>query len=245
MNTPMAFLHGWGQSRQIWYQQISTFPEALFLNLPGHGGSAEHDDWIEAIAGQLPDSPSIIVGWSLGGIIAMQLALKCPEKVKGLALISTTPSFCNRADREQAAWENGCQQDVFDAFESGIRENSAKTMGRFFMLMLQGDGISRSDYNRIAKAGIDKKYPPTQATLTKGLDHLVSTDLREAVASISIPTLVMHGAQDAIIPTAAGAWLAKALPQATWQAFDSCGHAPFLTHPEAFNESLERWCQTI
>ena len=245
MSTPMVFLHGWGQSRQVWYQQISSFPEAMFLNLPGHGGSAEHDDWIEAIAEQLSDSPSIIVGWSLGGIIAMQLTLKHPEKVRGMALISTTPSFCNRTNRDQTVWNYGCQQQIFDAFESGIKANSAKTMGRFFMLMLQGDTISRSDYNQIALSSIDRGHPPTQATLTKGLNHLASTDLRSDVSSISTPVLLMHGAQDAIIPTAAGAWLAKRLPHPTWQAFEGCGHAPFLTHPETFNETLERWYQTI
>ena len=240
MSTPMVFLHGWGQSRQIWYQQISAFPDALFLNLPGHGGSEEHDDWIKAISEQLPASPSIIVGWSLGGIIAMQLALKHPEKVRGLALISTTPSFCDRRD-----WNHGCQQEVFNAFENGTQENSAKTMSRFFMLMLQGDNISRSDYNQIAKAGIDREYPPTQVTLTKGLNRLAATDLRSVVSSISTPALVMHGEQDAIVPATAGTWLAGEIPHTTWQAFDNCGHAPFLTHPETFNESLERWCQTI
>ena len=240
MSSPMLFLHGWGQSRQIWYQQMPAFPDAQFLNLPGHGGSDEHDDWIEALAEHLSESPAIIVGWSLGGMIGMQLALRYPEKVKGLVLISTTPSFCNRSN-----WNHGCQQETFDAFESGIKENSPKTLSRFFMLMLQGDAINRSDYNRIAKAGIDKHHPPTQVTLAKGLSLLATTDLREAISSIPTPTLVIHGSQDAIIPTAAGAWLAAELPHSTWQAFDSCGHAPFLTHPELFNESLERWCQTI
>lgn len=240
MSAPLVFLHGWGQSRQIWYRQMGAFPGATFLNLPGHGGSAEHDDWVEAMADQLPDRPLIIVGWSLGGIIAMQVAMMYPEKIKGLALISTTPSFCNRQD-----WDHGCDQAIFDAFESGIKEHSPKTMSRFFMLMLQGDTISRSDYNRIAKASIDKAHPPTQAALSSGLDNLAIADLREGVSSIAVPTLVMHGAEDGIVPTAAGAWLAKKLPHATWKRFNGCGHAPFLTHAETFNESLERWCQTI
>ncbi len=245
MNTPMFFLHGWGQSRQVWYQQMDTFADAQFLNLPGHGGDslhneASHDDWIEAIAEQLPETPGIIVGWSLGGIIAMQLALKYPEKIKGLVLVSTTPSFCDRDD-----WAHGCDQTTFDVFENGIKENSAKTMGRFFMLMLQGDVISRSDYNQIARSAIDKDHPPSQAILEKGLHHLATTDLRETVSSISVPTLMMHGAEDAIVPVGAGAWLAETLPRATWQMFDKCGHAPFLTHPETFNESLKQWYHAI
>jgi len=246
VNPPMIFLHGWSQSKQIWHQQMEVFPDAHFLNLPGHGGSSlhdegENDDWVDAIAEQLPDSPGIIVGWSLGGILAMQLALKYSEKVKGLVLVSTTPSFCNRRDD----WNHGCDQATFNAFESGIKENSAKTMGRFFMLMLQGDSISRSDYNRIAKVAIDKQHPPTQTTLAKGLQALESNDLRERISSITVPVLVMHGAEDAIVPVEAGAWLAEMLPQATWQRFDACGHAPFLTQAETFNETLEQWCDTI
>ena len=240
MSSPMTFLHGWGQSRQIWHQQMSAFPDATFLNLPGHGGSAEHDDWIKSMADQLPDSPSIIIGWSLGGIIAMELAIQYPEKIKALALISTTPSFCNREN-----WHHGCQQQVFDAFESGIRENSAKTMSRFFKLMFQGDTISRSDYNQMAKASVDKLRPPTETALSKGLNHLASSDLRASISLISTPTLIMHGAEDAIIPESAGQWLARKLPHATWKAFNGCGHAPFLTHSATFNETLERWCQTI
>lgn len=240
MNTPMVFLHGWGQSRQVWYQQMDAFADAQFLNLPGHGGGSEENDWVEAVAEQLPGTPGIIVGWSLGGIIAMQLALKYPEKIKGLVLVSTTPSFCSRT-----GWTHGCDQATFDAFESGIQENSAKTMGRFFMLMLQGDAIDRRDYNQIARSAIDKDHPPSQATLEKGLHHLATTDLRETVSSISVPTLVMHGAKDAIIPVDAGAWLAETVPQATWKCFETCGHAPFLTHPETFNESLKQWYHAI
>lgn len=240
MSMSVVFLHGWGQSRQIWYQQMEYFADAVFLNLPGHGGSAEHDDWIKAMADQLPETPSIIVGWSLGGIIAMQLALKCPEKVKGLGLISTTPSFCNRNH-----WHHGCDQVTFHAFESGVKEASSKTMSRFFKLMFQGDSISRSEYNQIAKEGIDKTRLPTEATLNKGLDHLATTDLRESVSSIFMPTLVMHGVQDAIIPESAGRWLTGKLPNATWRLLDECGHAPFLAHAEIFNSELERWCQTI
>lgn len=174
MKRPMIFLHGWGQSRQIWYRQMEAFPEALFLNLPGHGAKVEEENsnWVEAIANQLPDSPSIIVGWSMGGMMAMQLALQYPEKVAGLVLVSTTPLFCR-----QEGWESGCSSELFDAFESGVQNNSAKTMSRFFAMMLHGDEISRSEYNQIAKEAIDRSAPPSVTALKTGLDYLAKTDL--------------------------------------------------------------------
>lgn len=243
MNCPMVFLHGWGQSKQIWYRQMEAFPEALFLNLPGNGSAHSEEDssnWIEIIAKQLPDSPSIIVGWSMGGMMAMQLALQYPEKVAGLVLVSTTPLFCNRE-----GWESGCSSELFDAFESGVQSNSAKTMSRFFAMMLHGDEISRSEYNQIAKEAIDRSAPSSATALSNGLDYLANTDLRKALSSIDQPALIVHGADDAIIPTAAGVSLAEMIPHNKWHMFEQCGHAPFLTHNKKFNELVERWCLTI
>jgi pimeloyl-[acyl-carrier protein] methyl ester esterase len=240
----MVFLHGWGQSRQIWYQQMKTFSGARFLNLPGHGANAKESEeasgWLEAVATQLPDQPSIIVGWSLGGIMAMQLALQYPDRVAGLVLVSTTPAFCNRE-----GWQHGCNRELFDAFESGVKNSSPKTMSRFFALMLHGDGISRAEYNRIARQAIDKSALPSSATLKAGLDYLATTDLRKTLPDIQQPTLVLHGAKDAIIPTEAGKALAETVPHARWHLFSRCGHAPFLTQSKTFDETVEAWCQEI
>ncbi|MDX8403711.1 MAG: alpha/beta fold hydrolase [Mariprofundaceae bacterium] len=244
MNRPMIFLHGWGQSRQIWSRQMEAFPEAIFLNLPGHGANGEKtieaSNWVEAMAHQLPDSPSIIVGWSLGGMMAMQLALQYPGKIAGLVLVSTTPLFCR-----QEGWESGCNDELFDAFESGVQNNAAKTMSRFFAMMLYGDQISRSEYNQIAKEGVDRSAPPSATALKTGLDYLAKTDLRKELSNIHQPTLIMHGTDDAIIPTTAGQSLADSIPNSKWQALEQCGHAPFLTHNKKFNALVERWCLTI
>jgi pimeloyl-[acyl-carrier protein] methyl ester esterase len=240
MSHSMVFLHGWGQSKQIWHRQMERFPDATFLNLPGHGGVKESNDWIETIAKQLPESPTILVGWSLGGIVAMQLALQYPDKVAGLVLVSTTPSFCNRQ-----GWEQGCDNELFDAFESGVKSNSPKTMSRFFALMLRGNDISRSQYNQLAKEVIDKASPPSTATLEKGLNHLASTDLRKDMQGIAQPALVVHGQDDVIVPVAAGEWITEALPHAESHLFDTCGHAPFLMQSNQFNEILESWCHKI
>jgi len=240
MRAPLVFLHGWAQSRQIWQRQQQAFPGATFFKLPGHGGAADSDDWITSIASQLPESPSIIVGWSLGGMIAMQLALNYPEKVAALVLVSSTPDFCSRQ-----GWDHGCSNDLFNAFRSGIESNTVKTMNRFFALMFQGDEISRQEYNEIAHSAIDKVNQPSEAGLKKGLEYLESLDLRQQLNRIAQPTLVMHGDGDAIIPVGAGLHLAESMVNSCWHLFEQCGHAPFLTQSETFNEALEAWCQKI
>jgi pimeloyl-[acyl-carrier protein] methyl ester esterase len=240
MSLPKVFLHGWGQSRQIWQKQQDIFPDATFLNLPGHGNAEDASDWTGSIASQLPEAPCTVIGWSLGGTIAMQLALKHPEKVAALVLVSTTPSFCSKE-----GWEHGCSDTLFQAFRSGIATNSSKTMSRFFALMFQGDEISRQVCNDIAHIAVDRGNPPSEAGLKRGLEWLESCDLRRQLGQIQQPALVMHGEEDAIIPVGAGQQLAQSLTDSSWHPFSHCGHAPFLSHSNVFNEALEAWCHKI
>ena len=237
--TPLVFLHGWGQSARIWHAQREAFPDALYLNLPGHGGAADADDWLEALAGQLPGEPAILVGWSLGGMLAMQLALKDPDRVAGLALVSTTPCF-----RNKDTWTHGCSDAVFEGFVDGVAKQSAKTLGRFFALMLHGDNVDRRGFNELARQSIDREQPPSHEGLRRGLELLAGLDLRDALAGIRQPALVLHGNEDAIVPATAGRFLAGQLPNAEWRSWPA-GHAPFLTHGKEFNQQLEEWCRNI
>lgn len=237
MSLPRVFLHGWGQSRQIWQKQQEFFPDATFLDLPGHGGREDASDWIKSIAKQLPESPCTVIGWSLGGILAMKIALKYPEKIAALVLVSTTPSFCSKE-----GWEHGCSDELFQAFRSGIETNSAKTMSRFFALMFQGDEISRQVYNDIARMAVDRANPPSEAGLRRGLEQLQKCDLRHQLSQIQQPALVIHGMEDAVIPVSAGQQLAQGLTDSSWHPFSHCGHALFLSHSNIFNEALEAWC---
>jgi pimeloyl-[acyl-carrier protein] methyl ester esterase len=238
----MIFLHGWGQSERIWFQQRQFFPDATFINLPGHGGAADapSEQWFQIIADQLPEQPAVLVGWSLGGMLAMEIACRWPERLSALALISSTPSF-----RLRDGWEHGCNQDVFSEFEQAVVSQSPKAMNRFFALMMFGDNLSRKTYNDLASEAVNRQSPTTTAGITGGLELLSTIDLRDRLHKLSMPILLMHGEQDAIVPFAASHALAEDLPNSQLQRFEACGHAPFLTKPEAFNTILNKWFQTL
>jgi len=239
---PLVFLHGWAQSRQVWFQQRDLFPEAQYLNLPGHGGADDVpvDDWVASLAQQLPDKPCVLVGWSLGGILAQALALCFPERVAAMALVSTTPCF-----RSGKHWQHGCNDEVFAAFESAVSRGSAKALSRFFALMLHGDDLRRSDYNALAREAVDREYPTSGIGLSGGLSLLGSLDTRAATGQIAVPTLILHGEQDSIVSVGAGRWLATAIPDSRFALFPACGHAPFLTQSEKFNTTLINWRHTL
>ncbi|MCF6208837.1 MAG: alpha/beta fold hydrolase [Ghiorsea sp.] len=246
----IIFLHGWGQSAQIWHHQTSYFSplsRVYHVNLPGHGGACDIPQalWLEHLSQEIQhhihtqQQPTILVGWSLGGQIALALQQQL-NNLAGLVLVSTTPTF-----RQQDDWQHGCSDEVWQGFSQAAGEQNPKLMQRFFQMMLHGDKLTRKDMQSIAKTSIDKQQPPSQQGLTAGLQLLSDLDVRTPLSGIQRPTLVVHGAQDVIVPTQAGQYLAAHIPHAQLQIFEDCGHAPFLTHHVAFNQLLEQWCKNL
>lgn len=243
-NDPLlVFLHGWGQSSKIWSLQkkrLAHHFRLLTLDLPGHGQAPDLpvEQWKTYLLAQLPRESCILVGWSLGGMLAIQLALQQHANVSGLVLVATTPRFCSALD-----WPYGCSDDVFDSFKQGVVQSSIKALGSYFSLMFLGDTLTRSEYNHLAREVVDRKYLPRQEGLEKGLELLAMLDLRKDIHRLKTPCLVIHGESDRIIPIGAGRFLAEALADAELVVFPNCGHAPFLTFPEKFDLTLEDWCR--
>jgi len=242
---PLVFLHGWGQSGRIWHEQRAYFSSMYAVStpcLPGHGSApgAPAADWVDGLAAGLPESPAIVVGWSLGGILAMRLALAYPGHVAALVLVSATPCFCRRPD-----WPLGCADAVFRSFEADVRESPARAARHFFNLMLHGDGLSRARMRDIANAAMEHEHPAGIDGLREGLALLASEDLRDQLAKLSLPCLVVHGTTDTVVPVAAGTYLADHITGATFIRCAGAGHAPFLSQAETFNRQLEAWCRNI
>ena len=239
---PLVFLHGWAQSRQAWFQQQAVFPDALYLNLPGHGGSEyiKPEQWAEHITAQLPETPCLLVGWSLGGMLALDIARRFPERLAAMALVGASPCF-----QQQPDWPNGCKADFFTAFEQAVSSASPRLFNRFFALMLHGDNLSRSSYNTLARQAVDRQHPTSQQGLSAGLELLAGLDSRTACPTLELPTLVIHGEQDAVVSVQAGCWLAKTIPRARLQVLPECGHAPQLTRADTFNQYLFNWWHTL
>jgi len=244
----MIFLHGWGQSTQIWHQQIKHFSpltRTYAINLLGHGGAPDmpQEEWTQHITDEInhisQGKPVLLVGWSLGGQIALRIQQHI-NHLAGLVLISTTPCF-----RQQEDWSHGCSDEVWQGFEQASQQQTPKLMQRFFQMMLHGDKLTRKAMQTIAKEAINKQQAPTQQALQAGLSLLSSLDLRETLARITVPSLVVHGLQDVIVPVQAGEYLAGNITNSELHTFEDCGHAPFLTHHAAFNQQLEAWWKNL
>lgn len=237
---PRVFLHGWGLSGVVWQETLAQLPGQA-LDLPGYGGAAPlspqgqpHD--VAAVADALAQriaQPSAVVGWSMGGMVALALAARHPDKVAKLVLVATTPAFVARDD-----WPHALTPEVLQGFAQSLQGDYRATLQRFLSLQARGGEAAREVTTRLRER-LRAQIEPSAAVLAAGLELLRSVDLREEVARVSCPSLVVHGAHDTLCLPQAGVWLAEHLPNARLALHEHAAHAPFLSHPEWFVATLK------
>ncbi len=237
----LVLLHGWalhGGMWGPWIDELARRARLHFIDLPGHGrsrwpaGTSTLRDLAHAVSPHVP-SGAAVLGWSLGGMVALELARSRPGDLAALVLIATTPCFLARDD-----WPAGMNIGVLDGFAAGLAGDYRRTLSNFLALQSWGDE-NATQALRSLRANLDAHGEPDPQALTAGLGILRTADLRDALASITVPSLVIAGEHDRITPVAAGRELASRLPSARFVEVPKAGHAPFLTHPETVRRVVE------
>lgn len=228
----LALLHGWGMHGGVWESLIAPLAErhrVHVVDLPGHGASAATTPYTvqqvaRDVAAVLPPRCSL-AGWSLGGQVAMQIALDVPARIERLLLIGTTPCFRQRAD-----WAHGQDDATVREFARSLEQDYEGTLNRFLSLQARSGEAARAVIARLRET-LFARGRPDLASLRGGLAILSELDLRHAVHAIAQPTLIVHGTHDMLTPLAAAEWLMGQLPAAQLAVIPGAAHAPFLSHP--------------
>lgn len=242
---PLVLLHGWAMHSGLWMPVQSRLAERFrvhLVDLPGHGFSAPVrpyalDRITTLIAQALAHlaQPPIVLGWSLGGTIAMQWALSEPDRVAGLVLVGTTPCFVARPD-----WPHAMDEESLQWFGDELSVSYKFTLQRFVTLQVQGSENARAVLAQL-RAHLFARGEPSHEALRDALDLLATTDLRGQLGAIRQPALIIAGDRDTLSPAAGGEWLAQALPAGRLVKIAGAAHAPFLSHPDAFVGALEEF----
>lgn len=233
----LVMLHGWGMSSAVFkpfMDRLAPSCRVLAPDLCGHGnsdGGSEYD--LKHFAADIEEWLSLVdvedfslFGWSLGGMVALELANRLEDRVRKLVLVSTTPCFV-----QKETWENGQPAAQLKILARQFRRNPGATMEGFFKQQFDGEGLTEQNIQTLLK-DIPGGIPvPCEEAALGGLETLARADLRK-FSPPEVPALVMHGAVDTIIPAAAGEYLAGKLTDAQWILFGGRGHAPFLSIPE-------------
>jgi pimeloyl-[acyl-carrier protein] methyl ester esterase len=227
----LGLLHGWGMNARVFdalADLLAVEFDVRVLDLPGHGGRAAlpHNSlhsWADDLAQQLPENATLL-GWSLGGQVAMRAALDHPQKVARLILLASTPRFVMAED-----WDHGMAATDLQDFGAALIADPKATLLRFLSLQTRGMPGQKALLQQLRQTLLAAPAADG-AALAAGLAILHETDLRAELPQLTQPTLVLHGALDTLTPPAAGAWLAETLPDAQHIEFARAAHAPHLSH---------------
>ena len=172
---------------------------------------------------------------ALGGMLALAAAARHPRHFSRLVLVGSTARFL-RDD----GWPAAQPPELLDTFRHAIADDARTTLTRFVMLFNQGDTKARAVARALTPLLADGL--PATATLLRGLGWLAEADLRDLLAGLTLPTLLLHGDQDPLMPFGAAEMLAARIPRARLERFAGCAHAPFISAPERFTDLLRSFC---
>ncbi len=228
---PVVMLHGWAMHTGVWRtfaQALAANRQVVCLDLPGHGLSISVEPYIlesivDIIAKELPEQECDIVGWSLGGNIALRLAEKYPQRVNSLVLIACNPVFL-----KTDSWP-GVSSEILKEFANNLQKNSAQTVLRFMALQVQGRPEAKSSLKQI-KVAMQECQLPTLNVLRKGLEILQFANQRKALGELKMPVLMILGEHDTLVPVLVAEHSQAVQPLLKIEVIAGAGHVPFITH---------------
>ncbi|GMU73321.1 MAG: pimeloyl-ACP methyl ester esterase BioH [Burkholderiales bacterium] len=238
---PLVLLHGWAMHSGLFGPLLPGLADRFrvhAVDLPGHGRSQAAapdtlDGYVDAVARSIGAREALtVLGWSFGGQVALRWASREGDRVTRLVLVCTSPRFVAAPD-----WPHAMAAATLARFGDDLVSDWRQTLLRFLTLQVQG-----SDEGRRALAHLRRQLfargDPKRSSIAAALRVLAATDLRAEVRSVTAPALAIAGERDTLAPAAAGAWLARAMPDARFARIDGAAHAPFLSHRAAFDRAL-------
>lgn len=237
---PVLLVHGYPLSRAMWAPQLSGLSDAarvLAIDLRGHGESDAlpgpysmdllADDCVGLLDALGIREPIVLGGLSMGGYVAFAFWRRYPERVAGLILAATKAG----ADSPEA--RVGRETAMATAQSAGVGAVVESMLPR---LLAPGAVGSRPDLaTRVRGIMTGTPLAGMLGDLAGLRDRVDST---ATLGTITVPTLVVHGAVDQLIPQAEAERTATAIAGATLAAIDEAGHLPNLEQPERFNTAV-------
>lgn len=237
-NVDLVLLHGWGLNAEVWQSivpRLSPHFRLHLVDLPGYGRSQGFGALSLAEMSQLllPHLPprALLLGWSLGGLVATELALRAPQQIAGAISVASSPCFT-----AGEAWP-GIKPETLATFRTQLNSDFQRTVERFLALQTLGTDSARQDARRLKEVVLAQPMPPV-AVLDGGLAILREVDLRDRLPQLAMPFLRLYGALDGLVPRRIASLLDAALPASPSVVMEKAAHAPFISHPDAFCQHI-------
>ena len=250
---PLVFVHGLSGSWQNWLLQLPEFSQdhrCIAVDLPGFGHSpmpsekitiSGYGQWLDRLLDTMGVEGAAVVGNSMGGFIGLEAAIKLPELVERLVLVSAAGLSIEHLRNETA----------LRLLEKG--ENLAQFVTAH--VMAQSSWLVRRPRGRLALMWFVVEHPEDidpalAAEQVKGagkpgflpaLDALTDYPIRDRLSDIQAPTLIVWGEKDRLVPLKDAHKFDELIPNSRLVVYEDTGHVAMLERPEEFNEELRRF----
>ena len=247
---PVVFIHGLSGQWQNWLENIPRFAESrrvVAMDLPGFGLSEEPTEKISIelygrVVAQLCErldlAPAVVVGNSMGGFVAAELAITHPEAVERLMLLSSAGVSQMDVAKQPVLAAGKVAGLLATSNVAQMRMSARRPKLRHWIMSLVCRHPSRIKPDLMFEGlmkGANK--PGFEAALRACLDY----DFRERLPDIGCPTMVVWGEKDMIIPVRDADKFVSLIEGARKVIFEDTGHVPMLERPKTFNRCLEEF----
>ena len=196
-----------------------------------------HYDW-ESLLSYLDlhlfEKPVVLVGWSLGGMLAGLYASRHPENVAGVITLATNACFVKRSD-----WPAAMEPAMFAGFQGGMADSAESTLRQFAVLCSAGSADRKGRARELME--LQSETDLASEVLQSLLKLLGETDLRSVLADLRCPTIHILGKNDALVPDTAAQLLSETYPKQRIHLVDG-GHCFFMDDPSMVVREIQYLC---
>jgi pimeloyl-ACP methyl ester carboxylesterase len=240
--TAVVMLHGVGGGRGVWVAQLGSFAaagyRAVAWDAPGYGDSPAIEPYdmaglassLEVLLDTIGAPRVVLLGHSMGGMLAQEAVIAFPRKIAGLILSATSPAF----GRPDGAWQQDFLRQRLGPLDAG------KTMADLAPALVGGLVGPDADRDGVRRATEVMARVPGD-TYRKALGAIVGFDRRAALGAITVPALAVAGEHDTTAPPAVTEKMAQKIPGAEYAVLARCGHLANLERPRAFDDAVLGW----
>jgi pimeloyl-ACP methyl ester carboxylesterase len=257
---PLMFVHGLSGSWPNWLEQLAAMSaerRVIAMDLPGFGHSpmpreqhrpgtgitiSGYARLLDGLMGALGVDAAAVVGNSMGGFIAAELAIAFPQRVERLVLVSAAGISTTRDPRVTRALPVMSRlQTVLAATAGWVAAKSDTVARRARLRDALMNLVVRHPSRLPAALAAEQIRGAGKPGFIQGLQAVLDYDVRDRLPEIACPTLIVWGDRDRLIPVRDAALFAELIPNSRKVIFEDTGHMSMLERPAAFNALLEQF----
>ena len=235
----LVLIHGWGCDSRTWQpvlEPLRSIASVTVIDLPGFGSAAALPEFsldavLDALAAQLPEK-SVVVGWSLGGMLAVQLAARFPERIDAVITLAANAKFVASID-----YPTAMPRAINRQFNQSFEQDPQTTLKLFGGLLAQGDANERVLLKQLRRMEAGVISP----AWLQALQLLSVLDNREILAQLRQPCLHLFAEKDALVPIAAAAAIKDINPQQDIVVLDNTAHAIHWSQPQQLVDCIGKF----